>query len=86
MHDGEGHSALEHVKGKLVKIPHDVKNQAETSQTFDDGRKQYAFLSFAQNLLLANPTKMGVALFDVDEGGDAPKRGTDRHQTSVQPI
>lgn len=42
-----------------------MEKEGETPQTFDDNREQYAFRKEAGNLLLKDPTKMGVVLFDV---------------------
>jgi hypothetical protein len=60
-----GRSALELVKGKLVQNPHDVEIDGTTPEVFQDNRKQYAFRKETGNLLLKNPEKMGVAVFDV---------------------
>jgi hypothetical protein len=60
-----GRSALELVKGKLVQNPHDVEIDGTTPEVIQDNRKQYAFRKETGNLLLKNPEKMGVAVFDV---------------------
>jgi hypothetical protein len=62
---GEGRSALQLVIGKLVHNPHEVELDGATTEAFDDNRKQYCFRNAAGNMLLKNPTQMGVALFDV---------------------
>jgi hypothetical protein len=58
-------SALQLMKGKVVRNPHQVELDGLTPQAFEDQRKQYAFREKAGNLLLENKGKMGVALFDV---------------------
>ena len=64
-YDVEGRRNLELVIGELVHNPHEVELNQKTSETFADNRKQYAFLEKAGNLLLKDPDKMGVILFDV---------------------
>jgi hypothetical protein len=58
-------SALKLVKGKLVHNPHDVVLDGATPGVFQDNCKQYAFREKTGNLLLKNPEKMGVAVFDL---------------------
>ncbi len=52
--------------------PHEVEHNGDTSEAFEDVRRQYAFRQQAGDLLLGYAEEVGVALFDVylDDASD----------------
>jgi hypothetical protein len=69
---GSGRENLELVMGKLVHNLDVVESSRDEPEAFVDQRRQFAFRKDAAwNLLLADKTKIGVALYDIHLGANA---------------